>query len=148
MSDRIQPRQGGRKKTFRLRHPGGLNHRVCDRNLLGNSLTPRILLRAALRCCRQSASVQAHRDQLRDAPGGLDGLDRLFSRESPHKQCQLTIGSHSDRSPIQLLDVFSRANPAAIHSHKKFDNLHDSFLSRADKANDRKQKRQAALCGN
>jgi len=36
----------------------------------------------------------------------LDGFDSVFSRESPHNQCQLTVGCRLDGSPISPLHVF------------------------------------------
>jgi hypothetical protein len=43
-------------------------------------------------------------DQLRIAPRSLNGFDGVFSSESAHKQCQLTIGCHLDGYPINLFE--------------------------------------------
>ena len=58
-----------------------------------------------------------HRLQLRDAPGVLQGFDRIFSREFLHNQCQLTVGRHLDWCRINPLYVFGSASTASVHFH-------------------------------
>src|SRR6266853_5931622 len=81
---------------------------------------------------RQSGSARYYRHQFRSAAGILNGLGRIFSGEPSHQQRQLTIGCHPDRNPIKLLHIFREANAAAIHFHKKLDDLHDSFPAPSD----------------
>ena len=65
-----------------------------------------------------------HRLQLRDAPGVLQGFDRIFSREFPHNQCQLAVGRHLDWCRINPLNLFGGASTASVHFHNKFDGFH------------------------
>src|SRR5437868_1462627 len=71
------------------------------------------------------ASGDPDSDQLRDAPRSLNGLDGVFSSESAHEQCQLTIGCHLDWYPINPLHIFRRTNIATTQFHNKFDLFHD-----------------------
>jgi hypothetical protein len=68
--------------------------------------------------------ANADGDQLRAAPGILDGFDSVFSREFPHKQCQLRVGCGLDRSPINPLNVFRGTSTATVHFHNKLGVLH------------------------
>jgi hypothetical protein len=55
----------------------------------------------------------------------LNGLDRVFGRESAHNQSQGTVGCHLNGSPINPLDVFSGASAGTVHSYNEFDIFHD-----------------------
>src|SRR5712671_4663965 len=74
-------------------------------------------------------SANLNRDQLWVASGVLDGLNRIFGRESSHRQRQLAIGGCLDGSPVNALHVFRSSCTAAIHSHKELRVGH-GFLSR------------------
>jgi hypothetical protein len=71
----------------------------------------------------------------------LDGFDGVLGCESPHQQGPLTIGRHADRILVELLHIFRKPNAAAIHSHQKLDDFHDSLscslgLTKASKADE------------
>jgi len=59
--------------------------------------------------------------------GVLHGLDRVFSRESPHHQGQLTIGCRLDGKSINPQHVLRGMSAAAVHFHNKLDVFHGSF---------------------
>jgi hypothetical protein len=54
----------------------------------------------------------------------LDGLGRVFSRESPHNQCQFAVGRRLYGSSINPLDVLNGERSTAIQFHNKLCGFH------------------------
>jgi hypothetical protein len=48
----------------------------------------------------------------------LEGFDRIFGGESPHNQCQLTVGGRPDGSVVDPLHIF-RGAATTVHLHNK-----------------------------
>ena len=67
-------------------------------------------------------------NQLWAAPGVLERFDSVFGCESPHNQCQLTIGCHLDGCQINPLYVFGGASTTSIHFHNKLRIFHGFSL--------------------
>ena len=75
--------------------------------------------------------INSHGNQLRAAPGILNGFDGVFCRESPHNQRQFTVACGLDGGQINPLHVFRDMSPAAtVHFHNKFYVFHGFSLRR------------------
>jgi hypothetical protein len=62
--------------------------------------------------------------------GVLHGLNRIFSRKSPHDQGQLAVGCRLNGKPVNPQHILRSVGAATIDFHNKLDVFHDSFLFR------------------